>query len=161
MTSKTIHIISSYTVSKLRRFFWDTVYVCLLLPWHCCCRFCQTSCQTPKQERPRVALNLKDIFARKKSHQSCTSWRTCCKSLEQNCHSLFLCHRETWTCIDLVVIGTPPATDCQTVTFGHRKSVTGIGDHPVRLAVGVQSVHQNWCGARHTFKELQCDVCWV
>jgi len=28
MTSKSIHIISSYTVSKLRRFFWDTVYIC-------------------------------------------------------------------------------------------------------------------------------------
>jgi len=26
MTSKSIHTISSYTVSKLRRFFWDTVY---------------------------------------------------------------------------------------------------------------------------------------
>jgi len=27
MASKSIHIISSYTVSKLRRFFWDTVYL--------------------------------------------------------------------------------------------------------------------------------------
>jgi hypothetical protein len=36
-------------------------------------RFCYNSWLMQKHERQRVSLNVKDIFARKKSHQGCTS----------------------------------------------------------------------------------------